>query len=103
MPDRAVLAHDILVLEHDAGAGAIVRAGIGTADEVDDLVGLDARRARINRIRPDAGQIVDLKGGNGTVFLHTDAGFDPMIAGVNVSDETFEPVGDEFHRPLQQL
>ena len=26
MADRAVLAHDILILEHDAGAGAIVRA-----------------------------------------------------------------------------
>ena len=103
MTDRAVLAHDILVLEHDAGAGAIVRAGIGTADEIDDLIGLDARRARINRIGPDAGQIVDLEGGNRAVFLHADAGFDAMIAGMNVGDEAFEPVGDEFHRPLQQL
>ncbi len=42
MTDRAVLAHHVLVLEYDAGAGAIIRAGIGTADKIDDLIGLDA-------------------------------------------------------------
>ncbi len=103
MADGAVLAHDILVLEYDAGAGAIIRAGVGAADQIDDLIGLDAAGARIDRIRPDAGQIVDLEGGDGAVLLDADAGFDPMIAGVDVGDETFEAVGDEFDRPLQQL
>ena len=67
MADRAVLAHHVLVLEHDARAGAIVRAGVGPAGQVHDLVGLDARGARIDRIRPDAGEIVDLPRGDRAV------------------------------------
>ena len=103
MADRAVLAHDILVLEHHAGAGAIVRAGVRPADQVDDLIGLDAAGARINRIRPDAGQIVDLERGDRAVFLDADARLDAMIAGVDVGDKAFEAVGDEFDRPLQEF
>ena len=103
MADGAVLAHDVLVLKHDAGAGAIVRAGVGPADQIDDLVGLDAAGARIDRIRADAGQIVDLERGDGAVVLHADLRLDAMIAGVDVGDEALEPVGDEFDRPPQQL
>src|SRR2546422_617507 len=55
MPDRAILAHDILVLEYDARAGAVIRAGVRPAGQIDDLVRLDAGSARINRIRPNAG------------------------------------------------
>ena len=87
----------------DAGAGAIIGAGVRAADEIDDLVGLDAAGARIDRIGPDAGQIVDLERGDGAVALDADLRFDPMIAGVDVGDEAFEPVGDEFDRPLQQF
>ena len=68
MADRAVLAHHVLVLEHDARARAIVRAGVGPADEIDDLVGLDAAGARIDRIGADAGEVVDLEGGDGAVL-----------------------------------
>ena len=53
MTDRAILAHDIFVLEGDARAGAIVANRVGTADEVDDLVGLDRAGARI---RPSRGR-----------------------------------------------
>ena len=103
MADGAVLAHDVLVLKNDAGAGAIIRAGVRAADEIDDLVGLDAAGARIDRIGPDAGQIVDLEGGDRAVALDADLRLDAMIAGVDVGDEAFEPVGDEFDRPLEQF
>ena len=103
MADGAVLAHDILILEHDAGAGAVIRTGVRAADEIDDLVGLDAAGSRIDRIRPDAGQIVDREGGDGAVALDADFRFDAMIARVDVGDEAFETVGDEFDRPLEQF
>ncbi len=103
MADRAVLAHDILVLEHHARAGAIVRAGIGAAGQVHHLIGFDARGARIDRIGADAGEIVDLEEGDGAVLVDADAALDAMIARVNVGDEAFEPIGDELDRALQQL
>ena len=103
MADRAVLAHHVLVLKHHAGAGAVVRAGIGAADQVDDLVGLDAAGARIDRIGPDAGEIVDLERGDGAVLFHADLRLDAVIAGVNVGDEAFEAVGDELDRPPEQF
>ena len=103
MADRAVLAHDIFILENDAGAGAVIRAGVGAADQIDDLVRLDAAGARIDRIRPDAGKIVDLESGDGAVVFDADLGLDAMIARVNVGNKTLEAVGDEFDRPLQKL
>ena len=103
MADRAVLAHDVLVLEHHARLRAIVRAGVRAAGEVDDLVGLDAAGARIDRIGADAGQIVDLEGGDGAVLADADLGLDAVVAGMDVGDEAFDAVGDEFHRPLEQL
>ncbi len=62
MADRAVLAHHVLILEHHPRARAIIRAGIGAADQIDHLIGLDAAGARIDRIGADAGEIVDLEG-----------------------------------------
>ena len=38
MADRAVLAHHVLVLEHHAGAGAVVLVPIRRAGQVDHLV-----------------------------------------------------------------
>ncbi len=103
MTDRAVLAHDIFILEHHARLRAIVRAGVGAAHQVDDLVGLDAAGARINRIGADAGEVVDLESGNGAVVLDADPGLDAVVAGMDVGDKTFDPVGDEFHRALEQF
>jgi len=103
MPDGAVLAHHVLVLKDDAGAGAIIGTGIGAADQIDDLVGLDAAGARIHGIRPDPGQIVDRKSRDRAVALDADLGVDAMIAGVDVGDEAFQPIGDEFDRPLEQF
>ncbi len=103
MADRAILAHHVLVLEHDAGARAIVLRHIRAANEVDDLVGFDGAGARIHRIGTDAGEIVDLERRDGAVALDADPSLAAMIAGVNVGVEAFDPVGDEFDRPAQQF
>ena len=55
MADCAVLAHDVLVLEHDARLRAVVGAVVRTADQIDDLVGLDAAGARIDRVGANSG------------------------------------------------
>ncbi len=103
MADRAVLAHHVLVLEHDAGERAVVRAGVGAADEIDDLVRLDAAGARIDGVGADAGEIVDLACGDGAGAGHADLRLDAVVAGVDVGDEALEAVGDELHRAPQQL
>ncbi len=103
MADRAVLAHDIFVLEDHAGAGAVVRAFVRAAHQIDDLVGLDARRARIDRVGADAGEVVDLERRDGAVALDADLGVDAVVARVDVGDEAFQPVGDELDRPLEPL
>jgi len=101
--DRAVLAHDILVLEHHTGAGAVVAAGVGTAHEIDDLVCLDAACARVDRVGADAGERIDLEGGDGPVAPDADPALDAMVAGVNVGDEALEPIGHELDRTFQQF
>src|SRR5208337_2406255 len=99
MPDGAVLAHDVLVLEHHAGTGAVIRAGVRAAGEIDDLVRFDAAGSRIDRIGTDAGQIVDLERGDGAIALDADLRSDAMVARVDVGDKAFEAVGDELYRP----
>ena len=103
MADGAVLAHNILIGEHHARLGAIIRAGVGPADQVDHLVGLDAAGARIDRVGTDAGEVVDLEGGDGAVALDADLGLDAVVAGMDIGDETLDAVGDELHRPLEHL
>ena len=41
MPDRTVLAGDVLVLKDHAGPSVIVLGGVRPTDKVDHLVGLD--------------------------------------------------------------
>ena len=103
MADGAVLAHHVLVLEHDAGPGTIIPGHIGTADEIDDLIGLDRAGARIHRIGPDPRKIVDLECRDGAVALDADLSLAAMVAGMNIGIEALDPVGDEFDRPPQQL
>src|ERR1700754_1599499 len=103
MADRAVLAHDILVLEHHPRPRAIVLAGVGPADEVDDLVGFDRAGARIHRIGPDAGEIIDLERVDAAVALYADLALAEMIPGMDVSVKTLDAVGDELDGPPQQL
>ena len=103
MADAAVLAHDILVLEHDAGPGAIVLGDVGSAHQIDDLVGLDGAGARIHRIGTDAGEVVDLERGDGAIAHHRDPSLATMVAGMDIGVEAFDPVGDELDRPAQQF
>ena len=103
MADGAVLAHHIFIGEDDAGLRPVVRAGVGPADEVHHLVRLDAGGARIDGVGADAGEVVDLEGGDGAVVLDADLRLDAVVAGVDVGDEAFQPVGDELDRALQHL
>src|SRR3954453_14690286 len=103
MANGAVLAHHVLVLEHDAGPGTIVPGHIGTTDEIDDLIGLDRTGAWIHRIGPDPRKIVDLECRNGAIALDADLSLAAMVAGMNVGVEALDPVGDEFDRTSQQL
>ena len=102
MPDGAVLAHHVLVLKDDRRLRAVVVEHVGAAHQVDDLVGLDAARARIHRIGADAGQVVDLEREDGAVVPDRDPGRQPMIAGMDVGDEALHAVGDELDRSLEQ-
>ena len=101
MADRTVLAHHVLVLEHDPRARPVVRAGVRPAHEIHDLVCFDAAGARVDRIGPDAGEVVDFPRRDGAVALYADAGVHPMVARMNVGDEAFQPVSNEFDRPPQ--
>ena len=103
MTDGSVLAHHILVLKDDPRPRPIVPRHIRTADEVDDLIGLDRAGARVHRIRPDAREIVDLECRDGAVPLDADLSLAAMVAGVNVGIEALDPVGDEFDGTPQQF
>ena len=103
MTDGAVLAHDVLVLEHDARAGTIILGDIRPADQIDDLIGLDRAGARIHRIGPDAGEVVDLERRDGAVALDADLSLAAMVARMDIGVEALDPVSNEFDRPPQQL
>src|SRR6266545_879435 len=99
MPSRAAASST----RPSVTAGAVVRAGVGPAGEVDDLVRLDARGARIDRVGADAGEVVDLPRRDGAVVLDADLRLHAVVARVDVGDKTLDPVGHELHRSPQQL
>ena len=86
-----------------ARAGAIVRARIGAAGEVHDLVCFDPRGARIHGIRPNAGEIVDLQRGNCAVLFDADFCLYAVIPRVDVRDKALDAVCNELDRPVEQL
>ena len=75
---------------------------VGTAGDIEDLVGLEDAGPGVLRVGPDAGQIVDFERGDLAVRGDGHPRPDPVLAGVDVGDEGFEPVGDELDRALQQ-
>ncbi len=103
MADGAVLAHHVLVLEHDAGERPVIFAGVGAAHEVHHLVSLDAGGARINRVGADAGEVVDLPRRDGAVAGDADFGAHAMVAGMDVGDEALSTVGHELDGSAQEL
>jgi hypothetical protein len=61
MADRTVLAGDILVGENDIELRTVVRVPIRASGQVDHLIALDATGARIHRVRPDAGEVIEVE------------------------------------------
>src|SRR5260370_29286789 len=103
MADGAILAHHSFVLEYDASPRAIILRHIRPANQIDHLVRLDSASARIHRIRPDAGEIVDLERRDRPVSLDPDPPLAAMAAGVNVGIETFNTVRDQLYQPPHQF
>ncbi len=99
MPDRAVLAHHRLVLEHDRAFRAVLPVLVRAAGEVQHLVAFDARGPREHRVRADAGEVVDLQREHVAVAIHRELRPDAVGARVDVGDEGLEAVGGELHRP----
>ncbi len=97
--DGAVLAGRRLVLQHHRGLGAVVGEVVGAADQVHHLVAFHRAGARIDRIGADAGQVVDVDGGDAALGVYAHAALDAVVAGVDVGGEALQPVGDELHRP----
>ncbi len=101
--DGAILAGRRLVLQHHGGLGAVVGKVVGPAHQVGDLVALDRAGARIDRVGADAGQVVDVDGGDAALRVHGHASRDAMVAGVDVAREALQPVGDELDRAAHDL
>ena len=97
MTDRAILAHHGLVLINDIRFSAVIFKQIRPADHVDDLVGLDCAGPWIHGVGADAGQVIDLEGGDRAVGFDRDLALHTVVAGVNVAGEAFQTVGDEFN------
>src|SRR5581483_9202910 len=97
--DGAVLAGGRLVLEDDGGPGAELGEVVGAADEVHHLVALHRAGARVDRVGPDAREVVDVDGGDAAVGIHGHARLDAVVAGVDVAGKALQPVGDELDRP----
>ena len=79
--------------------GEVVRP----AEQVDDLIALDGAGARINRVRPDAGQIVGVDSRDVSLAVDSHARRDAVIAGVDIGGETLQPVGDELDGTAEHL
>jgi len=70
---------------------AVLLVRVGTTGEVHDLVALDAARARVHRVRPDRGQVVELERQDLPSFRQR-AHLRAVLARVDVGEERLEPV-----------
>src|SRR5579872_2210364 len=103
MTHGTILAHHILVLEHNTCPRTVVLGEIGPADEVDDLTGFDRTGAGVHGIGPDAGEIVYLEPRDRPAWSDTAFSLAAMIARVDVGIEAFDPISDELDGSSQQL
>ncbi len=103
MADRAVLAHHVLVLEHDARLGPVVLMLVGPAREVQDLVGLHRAGARIHGVRADAGQVIEFHGRDLALGIEGHLAVHPVHSRMDVGQERFQPVGGVLHRAADHL
>ena len=96
MSHGAVLAHHVLVLEHHRPLGAVLLVLVRSSREIEDLVALDPGGAREHRVRPDAGEIVDLEGRHVAVAVDGELRLHAVVARVDVREEglvAVAPVG----------
>ena len=103
MPDCPVLTHHVLVLEHHLRFGAVILDRVRRSGQIQHLIGLDRRGARIHRIRADACDIVKRQRSNMPIRGDGDPSVDNMITGVNIGQETLQPVGDILYRTAKDL
>jgi hypothetical protein len=101
MADGPVLASHVLVREHGVHAGAILLVLVRPAGQVHDLVAFDAARARIDGVRTDRSEIVQVEGEDFAVLGAGEPQCRLVLARMDVGHERFQPVGDEFHRAPQ--
>ena len=103
MAYRAVLAGWRLVLKDNRGLRSVIGEIIRPTTQVHDLIALNGRGARIDRVRPDSGPIIDVNREDLAIGIHRDLGFDFVVAGVNVSAEAFKTIRDELDRTAHHL
>ena len=72
---------------------------IRAPNQVHDLIALDRTGSWKHRIRTNAGQIIDLKSENFAIPIHRRARLDPMVAGMDVTCEGLQAVGDKLNGP----
>src|SRR5690349_1164791 len=100
MPDGAVLARHVLVLKNNTRLGPIILGDIRASDEVHDLIRFDRAGARIHRIRPNAGEVINLERQDRAVAPDADLALAPMVASVDIGIEALDPVGDKLDRTI---
>jgi hypothetical protein len=57
----------------------------------------------IDRVGADAGQVVDIDGGDAARGVDGHARLDAVVAGVDVAGEALQPVGNELDGPAHDL
>ena len=90
-----------LLVNTTRSAGAVLLVPVRAAGQVDDLVPLDAARARVDGIGADRGQVVEIEREDLAGFRAREPHRRLVLARVDVGHERFQPVGDELHRPAQ--
>ncbi len=99
--DRAVLAGHVLVGEDDVQLRAVLPVRVRPAGQVDHLVALDPAGARVDRVRPDCGQVVEVEREDLPVLAACEPHLRAVLARMNVGEEGLEPVGNELHRAAE--
>ena len=100
--DPAVHADQVLVDVDAARAGLVILEPIGRARHRDRHHPFGDAEPHRHAIGADRADVVHLHGGDLAAVLERDARLDPVVAGLRIGNERFEPVDAELHRPAQQ-
>ena len=74
---------------------------IGPAGQIDHLIALNAAGARVDRIRPNGGQVINFERENFTGFGGCQSRLDAMLASMDVGQKRFHPVRIKLDRTTQ--